>query len=222
MENIGLPLLVHGEVTDPSVDVFDREKVFIDTVLRPMIANHPKLKVVMEHITTSEAVDFVAQAGENVAATITAHHLLYNRNDIFRGGVCPHMYCLPILKRENHRLSLLQAATSGSPKYFLGTDSAPHARDKKETVCGCAGIFTAHAAIELYAEAFESVDALGKLEGFASVFGPRFYGLPINTRKMQLAKEEWMVPEEYPFGSTTVRPLRAGQSVAWKIKSIST
>eukprot|EP01039_Chlorochromonas_danica_P008399 gene8399-9258_t len=221
MEDIGLPLLIHGEVTEKEVDIFDREEVFIRTILQPLImTRYPRLKVVMEHITTKQAVEFIRDAPANIVATITAHHLLYNRNDIFRGGVCPHMYCLPILKREEHRQALLTAATSGSPKFFLGTDSAPHSVENKESACGCAGIFTAHAAIELYAEAFESVDALDKLEGFASIYGQQFYGLPLNQKKVRLVKESWNVPETLPFGSSTLKPLRAGQAVTWKIESL--
>ena len=183
MEKLGLPLLVHGEVTDPAVDIFDRENVFIETVLQPLLAQHPGLRVVMEHITTRDAAEFVAAAGENVAATITAHHLLYNRNALFTGGLRPHYYCLPVLKRETHRAALVRAATSGSKKFFLGTDSASHARGAKEAACGCAGCFTAFAALELYAEAFELAGALDKLEAFASFNGPDFYRLPRNAVK---------------------------------------
>lgn len=214
-----MPLLVHGEVTDPTVDIFDREREFINRVLKPLLIAHPKLRVVMEHITTSEAVEFVRQAPTNVAATITAHHLLYNRSDLFKGGICPHMYCLPILKREAHRVALLEAATSGTPKFFIGTDSAPHAVERKESACGCAGIYTAHAAIELYAEAFDSIGALDKLEGFTSIFGQQFYGIGLNTRKIRLIKESWTVPETYAFGKSTVRPLRAGEEIKWKLVS---
>lgn len=217
MSDVGLPLLVHGEVTDPEIDVFDREALFITTVLQPLITEFPQLKIVMEHITTSEAVDFISSCSINVVATITAHHLLYNRTDIFRGGINPHMYCLPILKRNNHRLALLKAATSGSSKFFLGTDSAPHAQEMKETVCGCAGIFTAHAALELYAEAFDSVGALDKLEGFCSIFGAEFYGLPVNTDTTTLMKRPWLVPTSYQFGPSLVRPLRAGEEILWTI-----
>jgi dihydroorotase len=216
MAKIGMLLLIHGEVTDPTVDIFDREKVFIETILKPIISKFPTLKVVMEHITTSDAVEFVKSSGPNLAATITAHHLLYNRNAIFQGGVCPHMYCLPILKREEHRHSLLSAATSGNPKFFIGTDSAPHSIEAKESACGCAGIFTAHAAIELYAEAFESVNGLEKLENFCSKFGQEFYGIPKATKKILLQKEEWTVPEKYLFGASYVRPLRANQKISWK------
>jgi dihydroorotase len=219
MSDVGMPLLVHGEVVDQSVDVFDREQVFVDTVLRPLIVEFPKLKVVMEHITTEYAAKFVGEehsGNPNVVATITAHHLLYNRNDIFKGGICPHMYCLPILKREKHRLALLQAATSDSGKFFIGTDSAPHAVEAKQSACGCAGIFTGHAALEFYAEAFESVGALDKLDAFVGLYGPRFYGLPVTTKKVKLVKESWKVPESYTFGASVIRPLRGGQEVTWK------
>ena len=217
MEEVGLPLLIHGEVTNPKVDVFDREQVFIDNVLEPLVARFPQLKVVLEHITTRQAVEFVKSAAPHVGATITAHHLLYNRNAMFAGGIRPHLYCLPVLKREEHRWVLLAAATSGNPKFFLGTDSAPHARNAKESACGCAGIYTAHAAIELYAEAFESVNALAKLEAFASFFGADFYGLPRNTEKMTLVKEAWHVPAELAFGPERLVPLRAGEAIAWRI-----
>ena len=216
MAEIGMPLLVHGEVTDSNIDIFDREQVFIDRILGPLISKHQTLKVVMEHITTSNAVAFVKSCSSNVAATITAHHLLYNRNALFTGGICPHMYCLPILKREEHREALLEAATSGSPKFFLGTDSAPHAVSAKESACGCAGIFTGHAAIELYAEAFDSVGEINKLENFASVFGAEFYEIPISKKKVKLLREEWQVPESFSFGSSLLRPLRAGEMVKWK------
>ena len=217
MAATGLPLLVHGEVTDPEVDVFDREKVFIEQVLAPLTQRYPRLKMVMEHITTSEAVAFVTAASERVAATITAHHLLLNRNAIFQGGIRPHNYCLPVLKRESHRRSLLHAATSGNPKFFLGTDSAPHARHTKETSCGCAGLYTAHAAIELYAEAFDSVGALGCLEAFASFHGADFYGLPRNTSTVALRRMPWPVPEEIAFGDDSLVPMRAGGQVAWTL-----
>lgn len=221
MSEVGLPLCIHGEIVDSSVDIFDKEKIFIDRVLKPLITRFPSLKIVMEHITTADAVDFVSSCDVNVCATITAHHLLYNRNDIFKGGICPHMYCLPILKREHHRLALLKAATSGNPKFFIGTDSAPHSIDMKESSCGCAGIFTAHAAIELYAEAFDSVNALDKLEGFLSIHGACFYGLPINhdMKKIKLVRMPWRVPESYPFGSSVVIPLRASQEIQWSIVS---
>lgn len=216
MEELGIPLLVHGEVTDQTVDVFDREAVFIDTVLEPLIKDFPKLKVVLEHITTKQAVAFVTQANDNIAATITPHHLLYNRNVMFKAGMNPHYYCLPILKRETHREALIKAATSGSSKFFLGTDSAPHPQDKKETSCGCAGIYSAHAAIELYAEVFEQANALDKLEGFASFFGADFYGLPRNIDTITLEKTDWQVPESYTFANQKLVPLRAGESIHWK------
>ena len=218
MEKAGMPLLVHGEVTDPVIDLFDRENVFIETVLQPLLARRSGLRVVFEHITTKESAEFVAAAGENVAATITAHHLLYNRNAIFTGGVRPHYYCLPVLKRETHRLALVAAATSGSNKFFLGTDSAPHARHTKEAACGCAGCYTAYAALELYAEAFEAAGALDKLEAFASFNGPDFYHLPRNAGKVTLEKKSWMTPEafDYADGDKLV-PLRAGESLHWKL-----
>jgi len=216
MQAVNLPLLVHAEVTDADVDVFDREKVFIDRHMKALIADYPNLKVVFEHITTKDAAEFVAAAGPNVAATITAHHLLMNRNDIFKGGIRPHHYCLPILKREEHRQALVKVATSGSPKFFLGTDSAPHAKGAKESECGCAGMYTAHAAIELYAEAFEAVDALDKLEGFASFYGADFYGLPRNAEQIMLNKETWNVPSSYPYDGDVLVPLRAGETIAWK------
>ena len=214
----GMPLLIHGEVTDPQVDVFDREKVFIERTMIALVQQLPSLKIVMEHITTANAVKFVLSAPANVAATITAHHLLMNRNDIFRGGIRPHYYCLPILKREAHRLALVKAATSGNPKFFLGTDSAPHARHTKEAACGCAGIYTAHAGIELYAEAFDAVGSLDKLEAFASFHGADFYGLARNRRQMTLVRSAWSVPDEIPYGSNTLVPLRSGATVAWKIE----
>ena len=217
MEEIGLPLLVHGEVTDPDVDVFDKEKFFLDRVLIPITQRFPKLRVVFEHITTREAVEFVRDASDNVAATITAHHLLLNRNALFGGGINPHHYCLPILKRESHREKLVEAATSGNPKFFLGTDSAPHSRSVKETACGCAGIYTAHAAIELYAEVFEQAGALDMLEGFASFNGAAFYGLPRNEDSITLMKEKWDVPAQLEFAGDVLIPLRAGKSVTWKL-----
>jgi dihydroorotase len=216
MAELGLPLLVHGEVTDDGVDIFDREAVFIQKLLAPLVDRYPRLKVVLEHATTAEAVSFVEAARDGVAATITAHHLLMNRNDILVGGVKPHHFCLPVLKRERHRAELLRAATSGDPRFFLGTDSAPHARSAKESACGCAGIFTAHAALELYAEAFEAVAALDRLEGFASFFGADFYGLPRNPGRVALRRQAWKVPSEYPFGAEFVVPLRAGGSIAWQ------
>ncbi|WP_024301070.1 dihydroorotase [Pseudogulbenkiania sp. MAI-1] len=217
MAEIGLPLLVHGEVTDPAVDVFDREAVFIERVFQPLMARLPQLKVVFEHITTKDAAEYVAAAPANVAATITAHHLLMNRNALFAGGIRPHHYCLPVLKRELHRQALVKAATSGSTKFFLGTDSAPHARHTKENSCGCAGMYTANAAIELYAEAFEAADALDKLEGFASFHGPDFYGLPRNADTITLVKESWTVPASLPYGDHELVPLRAGETIGWKL-----
>jgi dihydroorotase len=216
LQACGMPLLVHGEVTDPEIDVFDREAVFIDRTLGGLVKRFPRLKVVVEHITTHEAAAFVERAGDNVAATITAHHLLMNRNSIFSGGINPHHYCLPVLKREQHRRALVKVATSGNPRFFLGTDSAPHARASKETCCGSAGMYTAHAALELYAEAFEAAGALDKLEAFASHNGADFYGLPRNKGKVRLEKREWEVPPEYAFGDDLVVPLRAGQKLAWR------
>ncbi|HET7546731.1 MAG TPA: dihydroorotase [Usitatibacter sp.] len=216
MQEAGMPLLVHGEVTDPGVDVFDREAVFLDRVLAPLLARFPKLKVVVEHITTREAARFVAAAPANVGATITAHHLLLNRNALFSGGFRPHHYCLPVVKREEHRRALVEAATSGNAKFFLGTDTAPHARGAKECDCGAAGIYTAHAALELYAEAFEAAGALDKLEGFASFHGADFYGLPRNTARVTLEKASWEVPREYRFGDSAVVPLRAGATLGWR------
>jgi len=217
MQRCGMPLLVHGEVTDPAVDVFDREAVFIERVLQPLLRDLPSLRVVFEHITTREAAQFVANAPDNIAATITAHHLLYNRNAMLVGGIRPHYYCLPVLKRETHREALVTAANSGNKKFFLGTDSAPHAQHTKETTCGCAGCYTAHAAIELYAEAFEQAGALGKLEAFASFYGADFYGLPRNTRTIILRKEEWHVPAAVEFGQYRLVPLRAGEMMKWKL-----
>lgn len=221
MEKLGVPLLVHGEVTDPAVDIFDREAVFIDTVLAPLLKDFPALKVVLEHITTQDGAEFVKASGANIAATITAHHLLMNRNAIFAGGIRPHHYCLPVLKREAHRQALVAAATSGNPKFFLGTDSAPHAKSAKETACGCAGCYTAHAGIELYAEAFEAAGALDRLEGFASHFGADFYGLPRNTETVTLVRAAWPVPKEQPLpdGDPLV-PLRAGETVAWRLEEV--
>ncbi|MBI4754241.1 MAG: dihydroorotase [Betaproteobacteria bacterium] len=218
MEELGVPLLVHGEVTDPAVDVFDREQVFIDRVLAPLLKRFPRLRTVFEHITTREAAQFVVEAGPQVAATITAHHLLMNRNAIFAGGLRPHHYCLPVLKREEHRRALVAAAVSGNPKFFLGTDSAPHARGAKETACGCAGCYTAHAGIELYAEAFEAAGALDRLEGFAAFHGADFYGLPRNGERVTLVREAWAVPCAQPFGAgEELVPLRAGETVAWRL-----
>ena len=217
MSSAGLPLLVHGEVTDPEVDVFDREKVFVETVLVPLVQRFPGLKIVVEHITTASAVKFVQAASDNIAATITAHHLLLNRNAIFQGGIRPHHYCLPVLKREEHRRALVRAAISGNPKFFLGTDSAPHARHTKETACGCAGIYTAHAAIELYAEAFDTAGALDRLEGFASFYGADFYGLPRNRAGITLRRKAWRMPDELRYGGNTLVPLRAGAELAWTL-----
>jgi len=218
MQRCGMPLLVHGEVTDPAVDVFDRESVFIARMLIPLLRDLPELRVVFEHITTADAAQFVAEAADNIAATITAHHLLYNRNAMLVGGIRPHYYCLPVLKRETHREALLIAATSGNKKFFLGTDSAPHAQHSKETACGCAGCYTAHAALELYAEVFEQAGALDKLEGFASFFGADFYGLPRNTRKISLRKEAWRVSATVEFGEHRLVPLRAGEMMKWKLE----
>jgi dihydroorotase len=217
MQAGGMPLLVHGEVTDPDIDVFDRETVFIERTLAPLVKRFPRLKIVLEHITTHEAAAFVERASEFVGATITAHHLLLNRNAIFAGGINPHHYCLPVLKREPHRRALLKAATSGSPKFFLGTDSAPHSRTAKESCCGSAGVYTAHAALELYAEAFDSAGALDRLEAFASHNGADFYGLPRNAAKVKLERKPWKVPASYPFGDDQVVPLRARQSIAWRL-----
>ncbi len=217
MQAVGLPLLVHGETTDAAIDVFDREMVFIEEVLGPTLERFPGLKIVLEHVTTRAAVQFVEVTGPNVAATITAHHLLLNRNALFLGGIRPHHYCLPVLKREADREALVEAAVSGNPKFFLGTDSAPHARAAKEAACGCAGIYTAHAAIELYAIAFEEAGALDKLEGFASEFGARFYGLPVNGERITLLREDWRVPERLAFGGDELVPLRAGESIPWKL-----
>jgi len=216
MEKLGLPLLVHAEVTDSDIDVFDRELVFIERHMIPLLKKYPALKVVFEHITTKDAADFVALAPANVAATITAHHLLMNRNDMFKGGIQPHHYCLPVLKRETHRVALVKAATSGSAKFFLGTDSAPHAKHTKEAACGCAGMYTARTAMELYAEAFESVNALDKLEAFASFNGADFYGLPRNAEQVTLVKESWKVPGSLPYDGDVLVPLRAEQMVHWK------
>ncbi|MDO9452502.1 MAG: dihydroorotase [Stagnimonas sp.] len=219
MEDQDLPLLVHGEVTDPAVDVFDREQVFIERELAPLLERHPQLRVVLEHITTRQAVDFVTQAPPRVAATITVHHLLLNRNALFTGGLRPHHYCLPVLKREEHRRALLRAATGGNPKFFLGTDSAPHARRDKESACGCAGIYTAHAAIELYAEVFAAEAALDRLQAFACFHGADFYGLPRNTESLTLERKPWAVSPQIGEGEDALIPLRAGESVAWRIAS---
>ncbi|MBC7696792.1 MAG: dihydroorotase [Bacteroidia bacterium] len=217
MEKLGLPLLAHAEVTDADVDVFDRERVFIERNMIPLLKNFPALKVVFEHITTKDAADFVTESSSNLAATITAHHLLMNRNDMFKGGIQPHHYCLPILKREEHRIALVKAAISGNAKFFLGTDSAPHAKHTKEAACGCAGMYTAHTAMELYAEAFENANALDKLEGFASFYGADFYDLPRNTEQITLVKESWKVPKSLPFDGVDLVPLRAGQTISWKM-----
>jgi len=217
MEELGIPLLVHGESTDPAIDVFDREKAFIEETLGPALERFSQLKVVLEHITTRDAAEYVEVTGANVAATITAHHLLMNRNALFMGGIRPHHYCLPVLKREEHREALVEAATSGNPKFFLGTDSAPHARDAKEAACGCAGIYTAHAALELYAIAFEEAHALDKLEAFASEHGAAFYGLPQNRGSVTLVRSDWTVPETLPFGGEPLVPLRAGETIPWKL-----
>jgi dihydroorotase len=213
-----LPLLVHGEVTDPDVDVFDREAVFIGRHLEPLVAKFPRLKVVLEHVTTRQGVEFVLGAGDRVAGTITAHHLWWNRNAIFTGGLNPHAYCLPVLKREEHRAALVEAATGGSGRFFLGTDSAPHARAAKESACGCAGLYTAHAALELYATVFERAGALNELEGFASLHGPAFYGLPANADKVVLTKQAWDVPASYSLGDFTVVPMLAGRSLGWRMQ----
>jgi len=217
MEEAGMPLLLHGEVVDPEVDVFDREAVFIERHLIPLLRDFPKLKIVLEHITTRQAAEFVATAPANVAATVTVHHLLYNRNAMFKGGIRPHMYCLPILKREQHRQALVAAAISGNPKFFLGTDSAPHAVGAKETACGCAGIYTAHAAIELYAEAFEDAGALDKLEAFASFYGADFYGLPRHADTITLKRESWDAPANLKMGEEALVPLRAGEAIRWRV-----
>lgn len=215
MQQVGMPLLVHGEVTDSEIDIFDREAVFIDRVMKPLRSDMPELKVVFEHITTQDAAHYVQEAGRHTAATITAHHLLYNRNEIFKGGIRPHYYCLPVLKRETHRKALMQAAISGSGKFFLGTDSAPHARNTKEHACGCAGCYTALHAMELYAQAFDQANALDKLEGFASLHGPDFYGLPRNSGTITLVRQSWTLPSELPMGESTVVPLNGGETMDW-------
>jgi dihydroorotase len=217
LQEVGMPFLVHGEVTDPAIDIFDREAVFIDRVMQPLRRDMPELKVVFEHITTKDAADYVATAAGPTAATITAHHLLYNRNEIFKGGIRPHYYCLPVLKRETHRLALVAAATSGSDKFFLGTDSAPHARGLKEHACGCAGCYTALHALELYVQAFDQAGALDQLEAFASLNGPAFYGLPRNQGSVTLRRESWTIPAELPMGDTTVVPLNGGETMHWKL-----
>jgi dihydroorotase len=217
MEEVGMPLLLHGEVVDADVDVFDREAVFIERHLVKLLRDFPRLKIVLEHITTRQAAEFVTAAPANVAATITVHHLLYNRNAMFRGGIRPHLYCLPVLKREQHRQALVAAAISGNPKFFLGTDSAPHAIGAKETACGCAGIYSAHAAIELYAEAFEDAGALDRLEAFASFYGADFYGLSRHTGRITLRRESWTAPQQIRLADTTLVPLRAGESIRWRV-----
>ncbi|MBC7415376.1 MAG: dihydroorotase [Herminiimonas sp.] len=217
MQEVGMPLLVHGEVTDPVIDIFDREAVFIDRVLAPLRRDLPGLKIVFEHITTSDAAHYVAQSDGPIAATITAHHLLYNRNELFKGGINPHYYCLPVLKREWHRLALVEAATSGSPRFFLGTDSAPHTRESKEAACGCAGCYTALHAMELYAKVFDQVGKLDKLEGFASLHGPAFYGLPKNTETITLVRKAWSIPSELHVGGSAVVPLDGGSVLEWQL-----
>jgi dihydroorotase len=219
MQQVGMPLLVHGEVTTSDIDVFDREKVFIERILAPLLTDFPELKVVFEHITTADAAQFVAEADSRIAATITPHHLLLNRNDLLVGGIHPHHYCLPVLKRNTHQQALIKAATSGSAKFFLGTDSAPHPREGKESSCGCAGIYSAHAAIELYAEAFEAANALDKLEGFASFYGPDFYGLPRNRDSITLVKQSWDVPETLDFSDSVLVPMRAGKQIDWQVQN---
>jgi len=217
MQREGLPLLVHGEVTDPDVDIFDRESAFVDRVLSRVVRDFPSLRVVLEHVTTTEAVDFVVAAPAHIGATITPQHLLWSRNVLLAGGIRPHLYCMPVLKREKHRRALLLAATGGNPKFFLGTDSAPHAQRTKETACGCAGCYSAHAALELYAEAFEAAGALDRLEAFASFHGADFYGLPRNRETVMLKREEWTVPAAYAFGAEQVVPLRAGETIHWRV-----
>ncbi|MEC8251581.1 MAG: dihydroorotase [Planctomycetota bacterium] len=217
MERLDVPLLLHGEVTDSDIDIFDRERVFLERHLAPLCADFPRLRVVLEHVTTADSVEFVRAASENVAATITAHHLLWNRNELFRGGIRPHAYCLPVLKRERHRQALVAAATGEDPRFFLGTDSAPHARGRKESDCGCAGVYTAHAALELYAEAFEDAGALNQLEAFASFRGPDFYGLPRHTEKVTLERVEQRVPADLPYGAERLVPMRAGEATRWRM-----
>jgi dihydroorotase len=218
MEELDFPFLVHGETPGPDIDVFDREAHFIDHTLAPALKRFPRLRVVFEHVTSARGIEFVKSAPGRIGATITPQHLLHNRNAIFTGGIRPHYYCLPILKRESDRRALIEAAVSGSPRFFLGTDSAPHERTTKEQACGCAGMFTAHAGIELYAEVFEAAGALDKLEGFASHFGADFYGLPRHKEKITLTREPWSPPESYPFGTGTLVPYRAGESIAWRLK----
>lgn len=217
MQKLGLPLLLHGEVTDSHIDIFDREAVFIERTLSPLCAQFPDLKVVLEHITTEQGATFVTNSGDNIAATITPQHLLCNRNDLLAGGIRPHNYCLPILKRSNHQQALIQAATSGSPKFFLGTDSAPHPKNKKESACGCAGCYSHHGAIELYAEVFERAGALDKLEGFASLFGPAFYGLPVNQQTLSLRRAPWQLPATTQLGDDSMVPFYAGETLQWTV-----
>lgn len=219
MQEVDLPLLIHGEVTDADVDIFDREKIFLQRSLLPITQRFPQLKIVLEHITTKESADFIRDASKYVAATITAHHLLLNRNDLLASGIKPHHYCLPIVKREQHREALLQAATSGNPKFFLGSDSAPHAKSTKENSCGCAGIYTANAGIEIYAEIFDKAQALDKLEGFASFFGADFYQLPRNKTQITLIKKDWVIPEHISFGQEQLIPFKAGESISWQIEN---
>jgi dihydroorotase len=221
MAEIGMPLLMHGEVTDASIDIFDRENVFINQILKPLASRFPSLKIVLEHITTAHAVEFVKSTAGQVGATVTAHHLLYNRTDMLAGGIRPHLYCLPILKRNIHQQALIEAVTSGDPRFFLGTDSAPHIRGLKENACGCAGSYTAFAALELYADVFERAGAMDRLEGFASHFGADFYGLPRNKRRIRLEKSPWTVPADYAFGPERVVPLRAGEQLQWRVAEIS-
>lgn len=216
MEKVGLPLLIHGEVTTPDIDIFDREAVFIEQHLASLIKNFPGLKIVLEHITTCDAVDFVKESPATLGATITPHHLWLNRNALLAGGIKPHYYCLPVLKRKSHQDALIQAAISGNPKFFLGTDSAPHAQKQKESACGCAGIFNSHAAIEMYAQVFESFGALDKLEGFASKFGAQFYDLPYNKEKLTLIKKSWTIPSSFTFGADTLIPFLAGETLNWQ------
>jgi dihydroorotase len=218
MQKAEMPFLLHGEVTDSTIDIFDREKVFLERTFSRLVNQFPGLKMVLEHITTSDSAHFITESSTNIAATITAHHLLYNRNHMLAGGIRPHYYCLPILKRNTHQEALIKAATSGNPKFFLGTDSAPHAQNKKETACGCAGAYTAYAAIELYAEAFESAGALDKLEGFASHFGPDFYQLPRNKDKITLIKKAWQAPDSLTMGDQLLIPLRAGETLRWQLQ----
>ena len=218
MQRVGMPLLVHGEVTDASIDIFDREKVFIEQQLAPLLLKFPTLKVVFEHITTADAAEFVENGPDNIAATITAHHLLYDRNHMLVGGIRPHLYCLPILKRREHQEKLVQVATSGNAKFFLGSDSAPHTKNTKEASCGCAGCYTGHATIELYAEAFDQANALDQLEAFASLNGPSFYGLPKNTESITLVRESWVSPETLTFKEQHLVPLRAGETIHWKVR----